>query len=263
MFELGLALGVGATLVIRDRSNACPVPGCSADRRACVTHAVLPPSALFALDASGLRTLTTLMVAGEACPASIVAHWAPGRRFFNLYGPTETTIWATWERCEDFSRAPTIGVPIDNMRAWVLDAHGEPVPIGVPGELCLAGIGLAREYLGRPQLTAERFVELPLGNGPIERIYRTGDRVRLLADGRIDFIGRIDRQIKLRGHRIELGEVEAAFTASRSPRRRSRCARLALEMSSHTWCSDDHAPDAAQFESAASGAGGTLASHLR
>ncbi|PZV34685.1 non-ribosomal peptide synthetase [Mesorhizobium kowhaii] len=258
VFELGLALGVGATLVIPGPEQRMPGAGLARlIDEACVTHAVLPPSALFALDASGLRTLTTLMVAGEACPASIVAHWAPGRRFFNLYGPTETTIWATWERCEDFSRAPTIGVPIDNMRAWVLDAHGEPVPIGVPGELCLAGIGLAREYLGRPQLTAERFVELPLGNGPIERIYRTGDRVRFLADGRIDFIGRIDRQIKLRGHRIELGEVEAALQSHPEIAEAAVAVREvgvgdARLVAYVVQREDPRAPSAAQFESAAS-----------
>ena len=212
IFELGLAFGAGGTLVIPTADQRLPGPALAKfidDQH--ITHAVLPPSALLACEATSLPSLNVLMAAGEACSVATVERWAPGRKFFNLYGPTETTIWATWERCEDVACDPTIGRPIDNMRAWVLDSNGLPAPVGVPGELCLAGAGLANGYLNRPELTEERFTQVKLDDGNVERIYRTGDLARMLADGRIDFIGRMDRQVKLRGHRIELGEIEAAL----------------------------------------------------
>ncbi len=129
----------------------------------------------------------------------------------NLYGPTEATIDATWWRCRRGEPSIPIGRPIANMRAWVLDAGLQPVPIGVPGELHLGGIGLARGYLNRPDLTAERFIPDPRRPDSGERLYRTGDRARWRADGALEYLGRMDHQVKLRGMRIELGEVEAAL----------------------------------------------------
>jgi acyl carrier protein len=131
-------------------------------------------------------------------------------KVFDLYGPTETTVYATCAL-----RIPggpvTIGRPIANTTALVLDRHQQPVSVGVEGELYLGGAGVARGYLGRPDLTADRFVENPIAPGTSERLYRTGDQVRWRPDGRLEFLGRLDRQVKIRGFRIELGEIEAVL----------------------------------------------------
>lgn len=130
---------------------------------------------------------------------------------WNLYGPTETTIWSLGERIEDNGVPISIGRPIGNTQAYVLSRELQPAPIGIPGELYLGGAGLARGYLRRPELTAERFVPNPFSAEGGEQLYRTGDRVRWRGDGKIEFLGRLDEQIKLRGYRIELGEIEAAL----------------------------------------------------
>lgn len=136
----------------------------------------------------------------------------PGVELHNLYGPTEASIDVTWERCRPGPEHPVlIGRPIANTQVYVLDAHRRAQPAGVPGELYLGGVGLARGYLGRPELTAEKFVPSPFRPG--ERLYRTGDRARFRPDGRVEYLGRLDDQVKLHGLRIELGEVEAALAA--------------------------------------------------
>lgn len=163
------------------------------------------------------QQLRDLLVGGEALDPGWVRRvqaQGPPRRLLNVYGPTETTAYSTWypvdaERLPG-SRVP-IGRPIGRTRAYVLDTAMRPVPIGVPGELYLGGPSLARGYLGRPELTAERFVPDPFCGEEDARLYRTGDRVRYLADGNLDFLERIDEQIKIRGNRIEPGEIEAAL----------------------------------------------------
>jgi thioesterase domain-containing protein/acyl carrier protein len=143
----------------------------------------------------------------------VAVKWAPGRRFFNAYGPTEATVLATLGAVAGDGSRPSIGRPLAGTYVRLLDGGMEPVPAGVAGELYLGGPGLARGYLGHPELTAERFVPDPGGGARGARLYRTGDRARWRADGEVDFLGRLDGQVKLRGFRIELGEVEAALAA--------------------------------------------------
>ncbi|RYZ41974.1 MAG: amino acid adenylation domain-containing protein [Myxococcaceae bacterium] len=175
-----------------------------------ITTVTLTPSSLSQLEPDGLPALETVISAGEACTPELARRWKPGRRLLNGYGPTEASVCATVSTELDVER-PDIGRPIANMRAYALDAWGQPVPPGIPGELYLGGPGLARGYLGRPELTAERFVPDPFSGESGARLYRTGDRVRYRADGRLEYLGRTDFQVKLRGFRIELGEVEATL----------------------------------------------------
>jgi amino acid adenylation domain-containing protein len=185
--------------------------------REAITHTLLPPTMLAALpNAAALPSLLTLVAGGESCSAEIVTRWSRGRRFFNMYGPTEVSIVATSARCIADDRAPPIGRPIPNLQVYVVDRWGQLAPTGVPGELYLGGVGLARGYLNRPELTARKFIDNPFADG---RLYRTGDvvRYRVIDDDRppaLEFIGRLDNQVKIRGYRIELSEVESALRAS-------------------------------------------------
>jgi amino acid adenylation domain-containing protein len=209
-FELVMALASGAALCVAPRDALLPGPGLLALlRRHAVTTVTLPPSALAALPVEELPALRTITVAGEALPAELVERWGARHRLWNLYGPTEATIWSTAAECADPARKPDIGGPIANVRAYVLDAALQPLPVGVPGELYIGGAGVARGYLGRPGLTAERFVADPFGDEPGARLYRTGDLGRWRPDGTIEFLGRNDFQVKIRGFRVELGEIEA------------------------------------------------------
>ncbi|MEV5937092.1 amino acid adenylation domain-containing protein, partial [Streptomyces sp. NPDC052079] len=162
---------------------------------------------------SGIR----VFVGGEALPADLAASLVRhARSVTNVYGPTETTIWSTAGDVDtDSARRGSIGRPIANTRVYVLDAALRPVPAGVAGELYIAGAGLARGYLDRPALTAERFVADPHGT-PGTRMYRTGDLVRWSADGELEYLGRVDHQVKVRGHRIEPGEIEAVLLGHES-----------------------------------------------
>jgi amino acid adenylation domain-containing protein len=164
---------------------------------------------------SACGSLRRVIASGEALTPELRRRFfdrLPGLELHNLYGPTEASIDVTsWACAVDQEGAVPIGGPIANTRAYVLDASGEPVPEGVPGELHLAGAGLARGYLGRAELTAERFVPDPFGAQPGGRLYRTGDLARWRSDGSLEFTGRVDHQVKLRGFRIELGEIESVL----------------------------------------------------
>ena len=169
---------------------------------------LLPPSVLPFLQPEKLPHLQNLIVGGEACSLEMARKWARGRNFQNAYGPTEGTVWATTSPIDE-DRTPPIGKPVANTQTYILDAYFNPVPIGVPGELLIGGDGLARGYLNRPELTAQQFIPNPFSDQPGRRLYRSGDLCRFLANGDIDFLGRIDHQVKIRGFRIELGEIEA------------------------------------------------------
>lgn len=171
----------------------------------------LPPSVLPQLPTTSCQTLHTLIVAGEACGADLVDRWAVGRRMINAYGPTETTVCATLGDCHPGTGAPSIGAALPGVTLRVLDGDGNLVPLGVPGELYIGGAGVSRGYLNRPSLTSDRFVadRDQISDQPDARLYRTGDLVRMRSDGQLDFLGRLDQQIKVSGYRIEPGEVEA------------------------------------------------------
>ncbi|MCA1694107.1 MAG: amino acid adenylation domain-containing protein, partial [Actinobacteria bacterium] len=215
VFEMFCPLMVGGSIeVVRDVLALGERP----DEQWTVSLVSAVPSAFSQLLTQGSMSLTTQHVAlcGEALSARAVQEIRaalPESRITNIYGPTEATVYATaWYSSEgpDSDQAPPIGRPITNTRAYVLDPALGPVPVGVPGELYLAGRGLARGYLHRPGLTAGRFVACPFGD-PGQRMYRTGDIVRWNTAGEIEYLGRVDEQVKIRGFRIELGEIESVL----------------------------------------------------
>ncbi|PTR31409.1 amino acid adenylation domain-containing protein [Rhodococcus sp. OK519] len=212
ILELLMAFGAGATMVIAPTSIYGGPELAELLRAQQVTHAFVTPAALASVDPAGLDALRTVVVGGEACPPELVTRWAPGRKMFNAYGPTEATVASNISDALVPGEPVTIGRAIRGAAAYVLDARLRPVPAGVPGELYLAGAGVARGYLGRPALTAERFVANPFGE-PGSCLYRTGDVVRTTLDRVLEYVGRADDQVKLRGFRIELGEIEAVLSA--------------------------------------------------
>ncbi|WXK35240.1 amino acid adenylation domain-containing protein (plasmid) [Mycetohabitans rhizoxinica] len=214
--EIFMAFGSGAALYL-------PPEIARQDRQAlwdylashAITHATLPPALLqHGVDLSSLGPSLTLILAGEAPSATLVRDLAEQGTVLNAYGPTETTVCATaWRGARDFSGEVPIGRPIANTRIYLLDAHGQPVPLGAVGELYIGGAGVARGYLNRPELTAERFVPDPFSEDADARLYKTGDVARYRPDGNLEFLGRNDEQVKIRGFRIEPGEIAACLTA--------------------------------------------------
>jgi amino acid adenylation domain-containing protein len=166
------------------------------------------------IESSGAaENLAYLIFGGEKLMADLVERSfavLPDVQIWNLYGPTEATSNASGGRVSP-ETSVTIGRPIANARILILDNHLQPVPIGVPGELHIGGLGLARGYLNRPQLTADKFIEDPFGKQSGDRLYKTGDRARFLADGAIEYLGRVDNQVKIRGYRVEPEEIEAVL----------------------------------------------------
>jgi amino acid adenylation domain-containing protein len=211
VWETWSALISGAAIVFARGEDLLPGPPLLATlRRRRITNVFLTPTALAAMPEGaerGLPDLGGLVVGGEAFPPDLVARWA-SRRLWNAYGPTEASICSTMARLGEDGQTP-IGRPIADHRHRVLGRHLELLPRGVPGELYLGGAGLARGYLGKPDLTARAFLPDPFSGEAGARLYRTGDLVRFRSDGQLEFLGRADRQVKVRGFRIEPGEVEA------------------------------------------------------
>ncbi|MEJ2161635.1 MAG: amino acid adenylation domain-containing protein, partial [Chromatiales bacterium] len=226
--EIFAALLNGATLVLRDQDMNLSadqfLAGC---RRFAISWASVPTAwwhelaASMALNRIALpEALRVLVIGGEKARIEAFRQWqkhAGTTRLFNTYGPTETSIAATWCElthldAEQGGELP-IGSPVPNVSVWVVDEHMQPLPAGVPGELCIGGVGVAGGYWNRPDLSAGRFVADPFSRDEEARLYRTGDRARYRADGRLEFLGRMDAQIKIRGHRIEPGEIESAVAA--------------------------------------------------
>jgi amino acid adenylation domain-containing protein len=213
--ELLLPLVTGGQVVIASRDVAAdPARLMDLFGRSGATIVQATPATWRMLVDSGWRNGANVRVlcGGEALPADLASRLlATGASVWNVYGPTETTIWSTVHRVDEREGPVPIGRPIANTRTYVLDSSRLPVPIGVPGELYIGGAGVARGYLDRPELTAEKFVADPFSPDPSARLYRTGDIVRYRPDGTLEFLGRADHQVKIRGFRIELGEVEAVL----------------------------------------------------
>ncbi|WP_121717410.1 non-ribosomal peptide synthetase [Streptomyces sp. E5N91] len=177
-----------------------------------ITHATIPPAMLAQLPHPELPDLAVLITGGERVDPEVVRRWGAGRRMVNVYGVTEAAVATTTSTLVPGTQA-AIGRPIDNSQVYVLDSGLQPLPAGAPGQLFIAGIGLARGYVRRPGPTAERFLPCPYGP-PGSRMYATGDLVQWRRDGELEFLGRIDDQVKVRGFRIEPGEIEAALMAN-------------------------------------------------
>jgi amino acid adenylation domain-containing protein len=212
IFEMVMAPRCGGVLHLapgEDRMPGPPLVQLLKARR--ITVLTIPPSALAAVPPIELPDLRIVISAGETCPAEMVARWAPGRRFFNAYGPTEASIWTTVKECTLAQRSPSIGVPLSHVLVRVVDDRLRTVPVGAPGELLLGGPGIALGYHNQHELTQERFLEPADPRDADGRWYRTGDLVRRDAAGSLWHLGRVDRQAKVRGFRIEPGEIEACL----------------------------------------------------
>ncbi|MEU4805249.1 amino acid adenylation domain-containing protein [Actinosynnema sp. NPDC023587] len=207
VLEFCMALPAGAALVVPPEGPLLGDQLADVIEEFGVTHALIPPVALATVPRRSLPRFRTLVVGGDACPADLVEQWAPGRRMINAYGPTESTVVTSWSGPLVPGGTPPIGRAIPGTAVRVLDPE---LALCDEGELYVTGVGLARGYLGRPGLTAARFVADPFGP-PGSRMYRTGDLVRRSADGSMEFVGRADHQVKIRGFRVEPGEVEAVL----------------------------------------------------
>ncbi|MYR42872.1 non-ribosomal peptide synthetase [Streptomyces sp. SID5910] len=216
-WDFTLALLNGGALVMAEQHDLMPGESLRETMlKHRVDHAVMPPVALGVTDSEGLLTGGTITSTGDVCTRSLAAEWSKGRRLYNGYGPTEVTVGASiGGPIDGVQEDVSIGTPWDGGTVYVLDGSLGDLRDGTDGELYLAGSGVARGYLNRPGLTASRFVADPYGP-PGSRMYRSGDRGRRGADGELFFTGRVDHQVKVRGFRVELGEVEARLESHRA-----------------------------------------------
>jgi amino acid adenylation domain-containing protein len=212
---VGALLTGGRAVVVPSRTRLNPSALADLLREHEVSFGLIPPAVLSLLTGEQFPHLRGLAVGGEEFPSDLVREWIrPGLRLFNLYGPTECTVVTTFAELDGTLLPPPIGKPVANTRAYVLDPHLNPVPVGVVGELHLGGASVSRGYLNAPELTRERFIPDPFADqAGASRLYRTGDLVRRLPDGNLAYCGRRDGQVKIRGLRVELGEIEAALLA--------------------------------------------------
>ncbi|HXV82217.1 MAG TPA: amino acid adenylation domain-containing protein, partial [Candidatus Binatia bacterium] len=228
--ELFMPLLLGAKIVVATRE--CAVDGMKLSKllaQSGATAMQATPSTWRLLLEAGWRAPKEfkILCGGEFLPRELADHLLEdGASLWNLYGPTETTIWSSIAKVESGEPPVPIGRPITNTQIYILDSHMQPVPVGVHGELYIGGDGLARGYLNRPELTAESFVVSPFSDQPGARLYRTGDLARYRADRNIEFIGRVDNQVKIRGYRVELGEIETALNQHPSVR---KCVVVAVD----------------------------------
>jgi amino acid adenylation domain-containing protein len=229
--ELYLALISGGTVALARRHLAADGEELSRfllEQRATLVHAT-PTTWSLLLDAGYTGSDVTRCIGAEPLPTELFTRLmdaAPGKPLYNFYGPTETTVWSTYQRLISRSERVVIGRPLANTEIYIVDRHGNPTPIGVPGEILIGGDGVAHGYLDEPELTADKFIPDTFSRRPNARLYRTGDLGRYLPDGRIEFAGRIDHQVKIRGYRIELGEIETTLAQHPSVR---ECVVLARE----------------------------------
>jgi amino acid adenylation domain-containing protein len=244
--EIYLPLVTGATVVIADRGDTHDAARLAAliDRERVTVMQTTPATWRMLVDHGwpGAPHLT-ILCGGEALPRDLAEHLLTrGRALWNLFGPTETTIWSTVEQVTSGEGPVSIGRPIANTQAYVLDPRLKPVPPGVHGDLYIGGDGVATGYRRRPDLTAERFVANPFADRPGGRMYRTGDRARFLADGRLEWLGRADRQVKIRGFRVEPEEIESCLTDHPGIRSAAIVAHLEAEGTGRLWAFVVRAP---------------------
>jgi len=208
-WDFAMAMSVGAALhMVPEATITNPIALQSYVAEHGINYSFFTPSLLNTLDANHFQCLDTIAVGGEPISLALAHKWAKGRKLFNAYGPTENTVVATCQQLFEDTNCITIGSPIENVCCFILDRNGELVPDGVIGELCISGIGVAKGYLNNVDLTAKHFISNEFATLINSRFYKTGDMVRRLSNGQIEFRGRVDDQVKIRGYRIELGEVE-------------------------------------------------------